>query len=60
MSVQESVYHSVPLLILPFNQEQRELVARVGNGGFSMTLDWDYFGDDTLFDSIVRLIYEPQ
>ncbi|KAI9551887.1 UDP-glycosyltransferase 209A1 [Daphnia sinensis] len=59
LGTQESIYHGVPLLGLPFGNDQRANVARAVRDGWGLKLDWDKVDDRTLDDAIRHLSMIP-
>uniref|UniRef100_A0A0P5LVW5 UDP-glucuronosyltransferase n=1 Tax=Daphnia magna TaxID=35525 RepID=A0A0P5LVW5_9CRUS len=59
LGTQESIYHGVPLLGLPFGNDQRANVARAVRDGWGLKLDWDKVNDHVLDGAIRHLINDP-
>lgn len=59
LGVQESIYHGVALLGLPFGNDQKANVAKAVKDGWAVKLDWDNITDETLGDAIKYLINDP-
>jgi glucuronosyltransferase len=56
LGMQEALYHSVPLLALPFGTDQYLNSAKVRKEGCGLHLDWDNLDEATLFTSITSMI----
>jgi glucuronosyltransferase len=59
LGTQESIYHCVPLLGLPFGNDQRANVAKAARDGWGLKLDWDKINDQDLNDAVTHLINNP-
>lgn len=60
MGTQEAIYHGVPILGLPFGNDQRANIVKPKRDGFAIKLDWDNLSDDVLFSAISHLVYDPK
>jgi glucuronosyltransferase len=60
LGTQETIYHGVPLLGLPFGNDQRANVAKAERGGWGLKLDWDKIGDENLKEAMTYLINDPR
>ena len=60
LGTQEAAYHGVPLLGLPFGNDQRANVYKVERGGWGLQLDWDKIEDRILTEALTHLIHEPK
>ena len=58
--MQETVYHGVPVLGLPFGNDQRGNVAKAVKGGWGLKLDWDKIDDKSLSNALTHLIHDTQ
>ena len=56
LGTQETIYHGVPMLGLPFGNDQRANVAKAVKGGWGLKLDWDKIDEQTLKDAFTYLI----
>ena len=56
LGTQETIYHGVPILGLPFGNDQRANVAKAVKGGWGLKLDWDKIDEQTLKDAFTYLI----
>jgi glucuronosyltransferase len=56
LGMQEALYHSVPLLALPFGTDQYLNSAKMRKEGCGLRLDWDTLEETTLFTSITTII----
>ncbi|KZS19435.1 putative UDP-glucuronosyltransferase [Daphnia magna] len=59
LGTQESIYHGVPLLGLPFGNDQQANVARAVRDGWGLKLDWNEVDDRILDEAIRHLINDP-
>lgn len=59
LGTQEATYHGVPILGLPFGNDQRGNIAKVKRGGWGLHLDWDQIDDRSLNDALIHLIHNP-
>ena len=57
---QEAAYHGVPILGLPFGNDQRGNVAKAIKGGWGLKLDWDKIDDKSLSNALTHLIHDTQ
>lgn len=60
LGTQETIYHGVPLLGLPFGNDQRANVAKAVRGGWGLKLDWDKIDDNNLYEALTYLINDPR
>ena len=60
LGMQETVYHGVPVLGLPFGNDQRGNVAKAVKGGWGLKLDWDKIDDKSLNNAFTHLIHDAQ
>lgn len=60
LGYQEAIYHAVPILGLPFCNDQRSNVAMAIKLGIGLKLDSDRLDEKELHDKIVRLISESR
>ncbi len=56
---QEAIYHAIPLLCLPFGNDQIANAKKATREGFGISLDWSTLNEDTLHDSLTQLINDP-
>ena len=59
-TVQEAVYHAVPILGMPFHEEQRLNLARARKGGYALRIDWKSLSDENLRAAVTKLINDPR
>lgn len=59
LGTQEAAYHGVPMLGLPFGNDQRGNVAKVKSEGWGWQLDWDKINDSVLEKTLNYLIHDP-
>lgn len=60
LGTQESIYHGVPLLGLPFGNDQRANVAKAVRDGWGLKLGWDEINDESLHHAVTHLINDPR
>lgn len=60
LGTQEAAYHGVPILGLPFGNDQRGNLAMAKRAGWAHKLEWDMISDDTLYDALTYLIHDPK
>ena len=60
LGVQEAIYHKVPLLGLPFGNDQHNNMARSSNEGYAIKLDWDKITEEKLSEAINSLINDAR
>lgn len=59
-SIQEAIYHGVPLLGMPLGTDQSLNVARSVKEGYAVQLDWSDVTDDSLTSAIQNLLHNPR
>ena len=59
-SLQEAIYHGVPVLGMPFGTDQTLNVGRAVKEGYAIMLDWTDFTQETLFKAIQDLLHNPR
>ena len=60
LGTQETIYHGVPMLGLPFGNDQRANVAKAVRGGSGLKLDWDKIDEQTLLEAFTYLINDKR
>ena len=60
LGLQEAIYHAVPLLGLPFGNDQHNNMARAKKEGYALKLDWGRLNEENLFQAITTLINDPR
>lgn len=60
LGTQETIYMGVPILGLPFGNDQRTNINRAFREGFGLRLDWNTINEQDLHEAITRLINEPR
>ena len=60
LGFQEAAYHGVPMLLLPFGNDQKANAARARNEGFGCKLDWHDLNERELVDALTRLISDSR
>jgi len=56
-SLQEAIYHSVPVLGLPFGTDQTLNLLRAAKDGYALKIDWKNVSEETLSESINELLH---
>lgn len=56
-SLQEAIYHGVPVLGLPFGTDQVCNLNKAKNDGYGLMLDWKDITRDTLTEALRQLLY---
>ncbi|KAI9554594.1 hypothetical protein GHT06_019867 [Daphnia sinensis] len=56
ISIQEAVYHNVPLIILPVLVDQPINAKKAQDDGYAIRLDWDNLTEEILFDAIQKIL----
>ena len=59
-SLQEAIYHGVPVLGLPFGADQFANLIKGVNDGYAIQLDWTEVNEKSLTDAIQQLIHNPK
>lgn len=59
-SVQEAVYHGVPVLGLPFGTDQKLNMRRAIDDGYASKLAWTEISQETLTSAIIELLYNSR
>ena len=59
-TVQEAIYHGVPILGLPFHEEQRFNLARPRKEGHALMLHWLTATEEDLHQAIVEILNNPR
>ena len=54
------MYHGVPMLGLPFGNDQRGNVAKLRKEGFALVLGWDNVNEQVLHEAINTLLNDPR
>jgi len=60
LGLEEAIYNSIPVLGLPFGNDQRTNVVKAQKEGYLIKLDWDTITEDILYETIQQLINEPR
>lgn len=60
LSIQEAVYHSVPLIVLPVFADQPINAKKAHQDGYAIRLDWDHLNEDILYDAIQQILHNPR
>lgn len=58
MSIQEAIYHGVPLVSMPVFAEQDYNAERVHNGKYGIRLEITRITEDQLVDAISKILYD--
>lgn len=56
-SLQEAIFHGVPVLGLPFGIDQYLNLARAVNDGYALQLEWRDIDESTLSAAIEKLLF---
>ena len=56
LSFQEAIYHAVPLLCLPFGNDQKGQASKAEREGFGIKMDWNDFKEEQLNEALNKLI----
>ena len=59
-SVQEAIYHAVPLVGLPVFADQPSNMNKVHKDGYGIYLRWDQLTEEILYGAIQRILTEPR
>jgi len=59
LGMQESTYHGVPLLALPFATDQNMNAAKANKEGNGLKLQWRVLDENTLYNAITTIINQP-
>ena len=57
---QEGMYHGVPILFLPFGNDQSGIAALAQSDGYGMKLLWDEISENVLDSTINRMLVDPR
>lgn len=60
IGLQEAIYHAVPILGIPFGNDQRTNLAKAQKEGYVLKLDWDEITENVLHGAIQKLLDEPR
>ena len=60
LGIQEAVYHGVPLLGLPMMNDQPNNLAKIQREGMGLALFWPEINEDSLYESINKIISDPR
>lgn len=60
LGTQEAAYHGVPILGLPFGNDQRGNIATAKRSGWGYKLDWNDVNDQSLHDALTYLIHDSK
>ncbi|KAK4009085.1 hypothetical protein OUZ56_014222 [Daphnia magna] len=55
-SIQEAVYHNIPLIILPVLVDQPLNAQKAQDDGYAIRLDWDNLTEEILFNAIEQIL----
>ena len=59
-SIQEAVYHAVPILGFPFGGDQALNLAQSIKAGYALSLDWSGITEEALTEAIQQLLHDPK
>ena len=57
---QEAIYHAVPMLMLPFGNDQVSNSAKARREGFGLKLDWNDVDELRISGALSQLIENPR
>lgn len=60
LGTQEAAYHGVPILGLPFGNDQRGTIAKAVHSGWGFKLNWNDINDQSLYDALTYLIHDAK
>ena len=60
LGFQEAIYHSVPMLLLPFGNDQRANAAKARREGLGLKLDWHQINEQKIINAINQLTNDPR
>jgi glucuronosyltransferase len=55
LGFQEAIYHAVPLLMLPFGNDQKANAAKARREGIGLKLDWHDIDEQKIIDVLSKL-----
>ena len=55
LGVQEAIEHAVPILVLPFGNDQPGNAAKLVKEGVALKLSWDDVNEQNLFEALTAL-----
>lgn len=58
--MQESIYHRVPLLVLPFAADHHLNAAKGVKEGCSLRIEWRELNEHRLYSAITTMINQPR
>lgn len=59
-SLQEAIYHGVPVLGLPLGLDQTSNLLRSVREGYALKLDWKEVSEEKLYNSLQDLLYNTR
>lgn len=59
-SIQEAIYHQVPILGLPFSTDQRLNMLRATSDGYALRLDWHNLNSENLLAALQILLHNSR
>lgn len=59
-SLQEAIFHGVPVLGLPFGIDHHLNLARAVNDGYALLIEWKDVNEDTLSNAVEQLLHNPR
>lgn len=59
-SIQEAIYHQVPILGLPFSTDQRLNMLRATSDGYGLRLDWNDLDSEKLLSALHILLHNSR
>ena len=55
-SLEEAIYHGVPVLGLPMGSDQNLNLNKAIRDGYALTLEWKKISDETLYQLLTELL----
>jgi glucuronosyltransferase len=59
-SLQEAIYHGVPVIGLPFMTDQHLNLKRAVADGYAIQLDWKDVNEQSLTDTLQRILHNSR
>lgn len=59
-SLQEAIYHGVPVIGFPFGSDQTINIGRAVKEGYALQMNWNQITEETLDGTLYQLLYDPK
>ncbi len=59
LSIQEAVYHGVPVIGIPFVTDQENNMVKAVTDGYAIKLSWENINENVLHQAILAILHEP-